>query len=474
MVTHANIPGFLIAAPSSGSGKTSLTLGIMALLRRRGISVAPFKVGPDYIDPGHHAAVCGRPSHNLDSWFCTKGQVQAIYQRGCAGAQVAIVEGVMGLFDGVSGDSEEGSSAQLAKWLELPVLLVVDAKAQARSFAAVVKGFCDFDPALKIAGVIANRVGSDRHRQLLQEALQSTPGLPPLLGCLSRSEVIVLPERHLGLVTAGDLSGDHAERLADWVEENIDLGEFLQFFPLKIVRQGGFVPGEINPEIPLNPLLQTGEAKKLRIGIARDRAFCFYYPENLRLLAAAGAELIEFSPLMDEQLPENLAALYLGGGYPELHAEQLAQNSGLREQIRQLAAAGLPIYAECGGLMYLCRSIDRHAMCGIFPSRAKMLPRRKALGYRQLEFTSNTLLGQVGTQVRGHEFHYSEVAMPESVERCYALSRRGGETLGTEGYRYKNVLGSYVHLHFASNPLVAENFVRFCLQIKFNSSILLR
>jgi len=453
MSAPVNIPGLLIAAPASGSGKTSLTLGLMALLRRRGVSVAPFKVGPDYIDPGHQAAVCGRPAHNLDSWFCDKDQVREIYQRGCAAAQIAIVEGVMGLFDGVSGDSEEGSSAQIAKWLDLPVVLVVDAKAQARSFAALVKGFCDFDPELKIAGVIANRVGSERHSQLLQEALQSTPGLPPLLGCLPRSEEIVLPERHLGLVTAEDLPGDHAERLADWVEQSLEADWLQQLTSSAVAPQP-------------DSHVRLAE-KKLRIGVARDRAFCFYYPENLRLLEAAGAELVEFSPLTAEQLPENLAGLYLGGGYPELHAEQLAQNRQLREQIKQLADEGLPIYAECGGFMYLCQAIDSLAMCGVFPAQAKMLARRKALGYRQLEFIGDTPLGEMGTQVRGHEFHYSEVEMPESVERCYALSRRGGENLGIEGYRYKNVLGSYLHLHFASNPQVAENFVSFCQQHKY-------
>lgn len=453
MAISTEIPGLLIAAPSSGSGKTSLTLGLMALLRRRSLSVAPFKVGPDYIDPGHHAAVCGRVSHNLDSWFCQPAQVQETYRRGSVGANIAIVEGVMGLFDGVSGDSEEGSSAQLGKWLDLPVLLVVDARAQARSFAALVKGFCDFDPELKFVGVIANRVGSDRHKQLLQQAIESTAGLPPLLGCLPRREEIVLPERHLGLVTAEDLQGDHANKLADWVEQSLDLAWLQQF-----------IASDVAAESPLRPV-----EKKLRIGIARDRAFCFYYPENLRLLEAAGAELVEFSPLTDQKLPENLAGLYFGGGYPELHARQLAENSTLQQQIAQLAEAGLPIYAECGGFMYLCRAIDQHTMCGLFPAQAKMLPRRKALGYRQLELTADTPLGPVGSQIRGHEFHYSEVEMPKSVARCYALTRRGGEPLGNEGYRYKNVLGSYLHLHFGSNPQVAEHFVEFCLQVK-NSS----
>ncbi len=445
-----NIPGLLIAAPSSGSGKTSLTLGLMAAYRRQGLQVAPFKVGPDYIDPGHHAAVCGRPSHNLDSWFCSREQLHATFAAASARAEIALVEGVMGLFDGVSGGSEEGSSAQIAKWLGLPVLLVVDARAQARSFAAVVKGFAEFDPELQIAGVIANRVGSVRHAEMLQEALASVPGLPPLLGALPRREEIALPERHLGLVTAEDLEGERSGLLADWVEEHLDLDLLQQLASSRVAMN--MEPSSAPPD------------QRLRIGLARDRAFCFYYPENLALLERAGAQLVEFSPLKDRQLPENLAGLYLGGGYPELYADGLAQNAPLRQQILEAAEAGLPIYAECGGFMYLCRAIDSWSMCGIFPPQAKLLPRRRALGYREVEQTSDSPLGPAGTRVRGHEFHYSEVEMPLSVTRCYRLVRRGGEQLATEGYRYKNVLGSYVHLHFGSNPQVAENFINFCLQ----------
>ncbi|NOY12960.1 MAG: cobyrinate a,c-diamide synthase [Deltaproteobacteria bacterium] len=447
-----NLPGLLIAAPASGSGKTSLTLGLMAAYRRRGLRIAPFKVGPDYIDPGHHAAVCGRPSNNLDSWFCSQKQVRETFAAACCGAQLAIVEGVMGLFDGVSGDSEAGSSAQIAKWLGLPVLLVVDARSQARSFAALVKGFCAFDPQLQIAGVIANRVGSQRHAQLLREAVESTPGLPPLLGCLPHREEITLPERHLGLVTAAELAGEQVEKLADWVEQQLDLDQLQQLATSRVQAKTAVAGGRVE--------------KRVRIGIARDRAFCFYYPENLALLERAGAELVEFSPLHDEQLPDDLAGLYLGGGYPELYAEQLAQNTGLRRQILQLAESGLPVYAECGGFMYLCQAIDGQSMCAVFPAVAKMLAKRRALGYRQVELTADSILGPAGTRVRGHEFHYSEVEIPTAIERCYRLSRRCGTQLGVEGYRHKNVLGSYVHLHFGSNPQVAESFVNFCSTIK--------
>lgn len=438
----------LIAAPASGSGKTSLSLGLMAAFRRQGIRVAPFKIGPDYIDPGHHAAVCGRASHNLDSWFCSEEQLRQIFSQGCSGADLALVEGVMGLFDGVSGASEQGSSAQVAKWLGLPVLLVVDARAQARSFAALVKGFCEFDPQLRITGVIANRVGSSRHAEVLQEALSSVPGLPPLLGALPRSEEIALPERHLGLVTAEDLAGNQSESLADWVSAHLDLERLREL---------------ADSSVPVSPPQKRNlPDPNLRIGIARDRAFCFYYPENLALLEQAGCSLVPFSPLQDKGLPPDLNGLYLGGGYPELHASKLAANAVLRQQIRTQAEACLPIYAECGGLMYLCQAIDNLPMCGVFPARAHMLDRRRALGYREVTLTRDCLLGGPGTRVRGHEFHYSEALLPDSVQRCYQLQRRNGTVSAEEGYQRWNVLASYVHLHFASNPQVVENFTAFC------------
>lgn len=445
----------IIAAPSSGSGKTTLTLGLLAALSRRGVKVAPFKVGPDFIDPGHHSAACGRSSRNLDGWMCGEKQVREIYRRGCSGADMALVEGVMGLFDGASGDSDEGSTAEIAHWLNGQILLVVDARSQARSAAALVKGFVDFDPRLKFAGVIFNRVGSERHRELLEQAIASVPGLPPLLGCLPREEQIVLPERHLGLVTAQDQTANFAA-LADLVERHIDLDSLL----MEKWISGAPHPASGHP-FPEGEGLGVRGNYQTRIGVARDRAFCFCYAENLEQLEAAGAELVFFSPLSDG-LPPDLDGLYLPGGYPELHIEALGQNRPLLTGLGQAAHQGLPIYAECGGMMLLAESIDGVAMAGVLPGQARLLPRRKALGYREVSFSADTPLGPAGTRARGHEFHYSELDLPESVERCYNLSRKGGESLGTEGFRYKNVLASYVHLHFSSNPQLAENFVRFC------------
>jgi cobyrinic acid a,c-diamide synthase len=444
----------IIAAPSSGCGKTTVTLALLAALRRRGLPVAPFKVGPDFIDPGHHAAVSGRPSRNLDGWMCGEGGVRETFGRGCAGAEVAVIEGVMGLFDGAAGDSDAGSTAEIARWLEGRILLVVDARSQARSAAALVQGFSRFDPRLEFAGVIFNRVGSARHAELLRAALASVPGLPPLLGCLPREEELTLPERHLGLVTAGETPPDHAfsERLADWLERHVDLDALL---------------GQRGQVYTLDKSVESVDlTPKVRIAVARDEAFCFCYPENLELLQAAGAEIVPFSPLRDPALPAGIDGLYLPGGYPELHAGRLAQNVSLLREIREAATSGLPVYAECGGFMLLADSIDGRPMAGVFPAQALMLMKRKALGYREVTFSRDTILGPAGTVARGHEFHYSEMVLPEDVARTWRLRRPGGEDLGLEGYRVHNVVGSYVHLHFGSNPQVAANFVENCRRYK--------
>ncbi len=455
----------LIAAPASGSGKTTVTLGLLAALRRRGVVVAPFKVGPDFIDPGHHALAVGRTSFNLDGWMCGCEAVQATFAGGCAGADLALIEGVMGLFDGADGASDAGSSAEIAHWLGGRIVLVIDARAQARSVAALVKGFVDFDLRLQFAGVVLNRVGSPRHEELLRDALASVPGLPPLLGCLPRDAAVELPERHLGLVTAEDAACDY-DKLGAWVERHVNVAALLASPPLPKGGQGGF---STHKEIPLNPPLAKGEAQPaVRIGVARDAAFCFCYPENLQRLQQAGAELQFFSPLDDAVLPAALDGLYLPGGYPELHAARLAANDAMLEQIRAFARAGKPIYAECGGLVYLAQGVGDHDLVGIFPGRARMLPRRQALGYREVTFARDTLLGPAGSVARGHEFHYSQLELPETVACDYRLTRRGVGVCADEGYRIDNVLGSYVHLHFASNDRLAVNFVNFCKDRRFH------
>jgi cobyrinic acid a,c-diamide synthase len=450
--------GLVIAGTQSGVGKTTVILGILAALRRRGLVVQPFKVGPDFIDPGHHSQAAGRISRNLDGWMLSRENNMALFHRQARGADVAVVEGVMGLFDGYDGASEAGSTAQMAKWLRLPALLVVDARAMARSAAALVHGFASFDSDLILAGVIFNRVGSATHLEYLRQAISGLKDVH-CFGGLPRDQELAIPERHLGLATTEDhpLEEAYLHHLADWVEAYLDLDGLLEVLPRLALMEEP--PAVVTPPT-------------VRIGFARDRAFCFYYPENLELLADAGAELAPFSPLEDRELPGDLHGIYFGGGYPEVNAEKLAANETMKHAIKKKAAAGLPIYAECGGLMYLAREIldleDRaHPMAGIFPFTVRMLPRLKALGYREVTLAAAGLLGPAGTRIRGHEFHYSEiVGDPDGVSRLYLLTpRMGGKTV-TEGYSSQNVLASYVHLHFGSNPDVARNLVENCRAYK--------
>jgi cobyrinic acid a,c-diamide synthase len=450
--------GLVIAGTQSGVGKTTVTLGLLSALRRRGLAVQPFKVGPDFIDPGHHSRAAGRVCRNLDGWMLSKDYNLANFRRHAGQAQVAVVEGVMGLFDGYDGLSEAGSTAQMAKWLGLPVLLVVDARALARSAAALVHGFASFDPELTLAGVVFNRIGGATHLHYLEQAL-SLLGEVKCLGGLPREAKLAIPERHLGLTTAEDhpLQEEYLGRLADLLEEHLDLEGLLAALPRLEM------PPVVSPE---------AAAPTVRLGVARDQAFCFYYPENLELLARFGAELLPFSPLTDRQLPENLHGVYLGGGYPELFAAPLAANDGLKQELAEQAAAGLPIYAECGGLMYLSQEIQdlegrRHSMAGLLPLKVRMLKRLKTLGYREITLTAAGLLGPAGTQVRGHEFHYSEIAAETGdLPRLYHLTARQGAAALAEGYCRNHILASYVHLHFGSNPEVARHLVENCRAYK--------
>jgi cobyrinic acid a,c-diamide synthase len=450
--------GLVVAGPQSGVGKTTLTLGLIAALRRRGLRVQPFKVGPDFIDPGHHTRAAGRTCRNLDGWMLTRKANLALFQRHARQADFAVVEGVMGLFDGYDGLSDAGSTAQMAKWLGLPVLLVVDARAMARSAAALVHGFATFDPDLKLAGVVFNRIGGPGHLTYLEQALSQLPGIT-CFGGLPRDQDLIIPERHLGLATADDhpLGEEYLEYLAHLMEAHLDLEALCQALPplsLPEATTGGVLPPVV------------------RLGVARDQAFCFYYPENLELLAGCGAELVPFSPLHDRKLPENLHGIYLGGGYPELFAPQLSANRDLRRNLKEHAAAGLPIYAECGGLMYLSREIQDlqgqvHPMAGLLPFPVRMLPRLKALGYREITLMAAGLLGPAGTRARGHEFHYSEIAAePGDLPRLYRITARQGGEAATEGYCLHNILASYVHQHFGSNPDVARHFVESCRAFK--------
>jgi cobyrinic acid a,c-diamide synthase len=449
--------GIVIAGTHSGCGKTTVSLGLMAALVRRGVRVAPFKVGPDFIDPGHHFQVAHMVSRNLDGWMLTRAYNLRAFQNAAATADVAVVEGVMGLFDGYDGHSEAGSTAQMAKWLGLPVLLVVDARSMARSAAALVMGFENFDRKLHFAGVFFNNLGSRRHLAMLKEALPDSVRMP-CLGGLLREEAVRIPERHLGLVTREDhpLDDPQVQRLADRIEENLDIAALTAGRPETD-------PPPVTGEGP--PTVATGRQK---IGVARDSAFCFYYPDNFELLEKHGAEMIFFSPLHDEDLPPDLDGLYFGGGYPELFAQRLADNHRMLGRIREQSTAGMPIYAECGGFMFLCAELQdlqgrSFPMAGCFALATRMLPRLKALGYREVELSRDTIIGDRGLSIRGHEFHYSELAdSPCPPATAYRIADRAGMERPAEGYLVRRTLGSYIHLHFGSAPRAAQSFVDSC------------
>ena len=452
------IKGVVIAGTKSGSGKTTVSLGIMAALARKGMGVAPFKVGPDFIDPGHHSRITGAVSRNLDGWMLSKNYNLACFERNTRDSDVAVVEGVMGLYDGYDGRSEAGSTAQMAKWLGLPILLVVDAKSMARSAAAVIMGFEQFDPELTFAGIVFNNLGSHRHLRYLMDAVEGTVAIPCLGGLVS-DEKIAIPERHLGLVTQEDHAFDPEtiDRLADIVEDSMDLDLLLKTLPETSALQH------------LEPLPMGTRDKSVRVAVARDNAFCFYYQDNLELLEGQGAELAFFSPIAGDDLPRDTDGLYLGGGYPELFGDELAKNRNLRDRVRAKSDAGMPIYAECGGFMYLCEGLldqqgNRYPMAGCFPFTAKMFPRLKALGYREISLTQQTVIGNQGMILRGHEFHYSElITHPTDILNVYRISDRSGLDKPPDGYLNKRTLGSYNHLHFGSQPQAAKCFVDNCL-----------
>jgi cobyrinic acid a,c-diamide synthase len=447
------IPALVVAGVGSGVGKTTLTLGLLEALRRREVAVQSFKVGPDFIDPGFHALVTGRPSYSLDGWMCSRDHVRATVARQAAGADLALVEGVMGCFDGRGALSDEGSTAEVAKWLGAPVVLVVDARAMARSAGAVVLGFESFDPDLDLPAVLFNRVASETHWRWLRESVTARCRAVPL-GYLPRRDSLALPERHLGLVTAAErgLPAPLLDELSEAVTASIDLDRLLS------LARSDVAPAAPAPHPPAGRILA-------RIGVARDLAFQFYYPANFDLLRAAGAELVFWSPLRDTELPD-VDALYLGGGYPEVYARDLAANAPMREAVRAFTAGGGPVYAECGGLLYLAEALEDesgrlHEMVGLLPTIGRMVPKRLTLGYAEVATTRETPLGPAGTTARGHEFHASRIDhVPDSVPRAYTVRMSLGGDPRAEGYLIGETLMSYVHLHFGSNPSLVDHLVR--------------
>lgn len=437
-----NVPRVVIAAPSSGAGKTTVATGLMAAFRSRGLRVSPHKVGPDYIDPGYHALATGRPGRNLDPVLVGEDLVAPLFLHGAAGADIAVVEGVMGLYDG-RGSTEVGSTAHVAHLLEAPVLLVVDASSQSRSVAALVHGFRSYDEDLTLAGVILNRVGSDRHEQVLREALA---GIAPVLGVLRRDAEVATPSRHLGLIPATERTPEAVatvERLGRVVAAGVDLDAVLA-----IARNAGDLP--VDAWSP--PILDR--AVRPRIAVAAGEVFTFSYAETAELLTAAGAEVVHVDPLRDERLPDGTAGLVLGGGFPEVYAEQLSANAGLRHDVARLARAGAPIAAECAGLLYLSRGLDGHQMTGVLDLDAVMTP-KLTLGYRTTRPATSSWMPDV--EVTGHEFHRTAVTSRRAAQPAWEHG---------EGVVAGMVHASYLHLHWAGVPGVAEHFVDAALRLR--------
>ena len=441
----------IIAGTHSGVGKTTISIGIMAALKARGLDVQPFKVGPDFIDPAYHCRVTGRPSRNLDGRMMGKKAVLEVYSRTLHSTEIGIIEGVMGLFDGVGRNGMEGSTAEIAKLTGVPVVLVVDAKSQAGSAAAVVKGFETLDPDVKVAGVILNRVGSDRHEALLRAAIKRSCRAK-VIGVVPRDDKLDIPSRHLGLTTdiASILTDKFVKRLVETIEKSVDLDALIM------------LSGKAK-KVPV-PKPRPVVKKTARLAVAMDEAFCFYYPDNLELLEDNGVEIVPFSPLKDDGLPEGVSGIYLGGGYPEMYARGLSFNDFIMHDIRHAAVMGLPIYAECGGLMYLTRSITDlegvpFHMAGVLPVRTRMLDRRKALGYREITIAAAGTIFPEGKTARGHEFHYSEVVDDDAgITKPYMMRRSGEAEAHPEGFLTGSVVASYVHLHFMSNRSFAKSF----------------
>ena len=442
--------GVLIAGPASGVGKTTISLAIAAGLRARGLRVQAFKCGPDFLDTGHLAALTGRPALNLDGWMLNREEICDAFSEATADADFAVVEGMMGLFDGISGEGEKGSAAEIAKILSVPVILVVDASKSSRSIAAVIRGFEVFDPDLRFTGVVLNGVASETHYRLLADAIVRNCSMP-IMGWVPHQQALHIPERHLGLHTAAEI---------DWNEKRHAL-ELL-------VRERLNLDLLLSCEFLLEPLdvrVSAIDAEpRVMIGVARDAAFCFYYQDNLILLERAGAKLVEFSPLSDVQLPAAVDALYFGGGYPELYAAQLSANTALASEVRGFAASGRPIYAECGGMMYLgerlrTRDGQVHTMAGVLPLETEMTEKLVRFGYVEIELLQDCLLGARGTVLRGHSFHHSRCTNTHEVAPAfrarYTLSGMNAE----EGYASGNVFASYIHLHFRGAPEIAERIV---------------
>jgi cobyrinic acid a,c-diamide synthase len=469
VVNSSSVPRLVIAAPASGSGKTTVATGLMAAFAARGLAVSPHKVGPDYIDPGYHALATGRVGRNLDAYLCGPELVAPLFLHGARGCDLAVVEGVMGMYDGAAGEGELASTAHVAKLLRAPVVLVVDASSQSRSVAALVHGFASWDPEVRVGGVILNKVGSDRHEELLREALDSA-GVP-VFGVLRRVAQVDTPSRHLGLVPVAERRGaavDSVAAMGAQVSEGCDLEALLG-----LARSAGALScaawdaAEVLASSPPPPRAPDGLVVADRrhkepdgpvVAVAGGPAFTFSYAEHAELLAAAGADVVTFDPLRDEQLPEGTAGVVVGGGFPEVYAAELSANEPLRKAVAELASAGAPVAAECAGLLYLCRELDGQPMCGVLEASARMTE-RLTLGYRDAVAVSDSALAVAGTRMRGHEFHRTVVEPGAGASPAWGVRTPRRRF---EGFVERGVHASYLHTHWAAEPGVARRFVERC------------
>ncbi|HKS43580.1 MAG TPA: cobyrinate a,c-diamide synthase [Amycolatopsis sp.] len=428
----------IIAAPGSGHGKTTVATGLMAALRSRGLRVSGHKVGPDFIDPGYHALATGRPPRNLDPFLQGEDLVVPLLLHGAA--DLAVIEGVMGLFDGALGTEGYASTAHVARLLSAPVVLVVDASAASRSVAATVLGFAHYDPELELAGVILNKLGSERHEDEIRAALRPT-GIP-VLGALRRSDDIHAPSRHLGLVPAAERAAESQRllpKLAAWIAGGVDLDAIT-----RVARAAPRLAGS-----PWGPPAVSGPRRV--VAAAGGPAFTFRYTETVELLDGLGIDVVELDPLRDKALPRDCAGLYFGGGFPEVHAEELSANVSLREEVAKVAAAGMPVVAECAGLLYLCGELDGLPMAGVLDATAHMT-NRGALGYRKATAPAAHLLGEGGQHVTGHEFHRTETLPRQGKTAAWVWDGTG------EGFASPTLHASYLHVHWAGHPSLARRF----------------
>lgn len=457
----------VIAAPSSGAGKTTVATGLMAAFAGRGLAVSPHKVGPDYIDPGYHALATGRPGRNLDAYQCGTSLIAPLFAHGARGCELAVVEGVMGLYDGAAGQGELASTAQVAKLLRAPVVLVVDASSQSRSVAALVHGFASWDPEVRIGGVILNKVATDRHEHLLREALEES-GVP-VMGVLRRAADMATPSRHLGLVPVAERHTDAVDAVRAQAEQ-VRLGCDLEAL-LALARSappltdapwdpGAAAGGDALADRPAGRTRTGADAAGPVVAVAGGAAFTFSYAEHVELLRAAGAQVVPFDPLRDERLPEGTRGLVIGGGFPEVYAPELSANEPLRRAVAALARSGAPVAAECAGLLYLAKSLDGKPMCGVLDAEARMTG-RLTLGYREAVAVADNPLAASGTRLRGHEFHRTVLEPGSGAVPAWGMVRPERRV---EGFVQQGVHASYLHTHWAQRPGVAARFTAACEQ----------